>query len=112
MIRHEVKVTADQEARLAAKAAERGVTVSRLLVESALAGGADAAAAAVKAALASEFFAVVRVLGKIGVNVNQLARAANATGDVPPAAVHALDAITRVCDRLQGLIDDVDQGAA
>lgn len=109
LVRHEVKVTADQEARLTAKAAARGVTVSRLLVESALAGGADAAA--VKAALASEFFAVVRVLGKIGVNVNQLARAANATGEVPPAAAHALDAITRVCDRLQGLIDDVEKGA-
>ena len=53
---------------------------------------------------------MVRVLGKIGVNVNQLARAANATGDVPPAAAHALDAIRRVCGRLQGVIDDVGRG--
>lgn len=105
---HKVKVSADQEARLAAKAAERGVTVSRLLVESALAGGADAASA--KAALAADLFSIMRVLGKIGVNINQLARVTNATLEVQPATVHALDAMARVSDRLNRMLDDLDQG--
>ena len=85
--RHVVKVTAEQEARLVARASEAGWTVSRLLVESALAGGADAATA--RAELAGEMFRVVRMLGKIGVNINQLARATNATGEVQPGPRHA-----------------------
>lgn len=103
-----MRVTADQETRLAAKAAERGVTISRLLVESALAGGGDAAAA--KAALASDLFGVMRVLGKVGVNINQLAKVTNATGEVQPATVHALDAIARVSNRLDVFLDDLDEG--
>src|SRR3954468_10626534 len=63
-ITHKVRVSEDQEARLVERASARGITVSRLLVESALAGGADAAAA--RAHLAGEMFRVVRVLGQIG----------------------------------------------
>ena len=103
---HKVKVSQDQEARLAARAGERGITVSRLLVESALAGGA--AAAATKAEMAGEMFRVVRVLGKVGVNVNQLAKVANATGSVPPEAVHALAALARTTDRLNGVLDELE----
>ena len=102
--RHVVKVTAEQEARLVARANEAGWTVSRLLVESALAGGADAATA--RAELAGEMFRVVRVLGKIGVNVNQLARATNATGEVQPATAATLEALRRLCDRFDSVLDD------
>ena len=103
---HKVRVTREQETRLAAKAAERGVTVSRLLVESALSGGADAAAA--KAALAGEMFRIVQLLGKVGVNINQLAKVTNATGEVQPATVHALSAMGRVCERLEGFLDELE----
>ena len=103
---HKVKVTADQEARLTERAGQRNITVARLLVESALAGGADAAAA--RAHLAGEMFRVVRVLGKIGLNVNQLAKVANATGSVPPEAPAALAALERAANRLTELLADVD----
>lgn len=100
---HKVKVSADQEARLVERANARGITVSRLLVESALAGGADAAAA--RAELAGEMFRISRLLGRVGLNINQLAKVANATGSAPPEARHALDAMTRVCDRITELLD-------
>ena len=106
-ITHKVRVSADQEARLVERATARRITVSRLLAESALAGGADAAAA--RAHLAGEMFRVVRVLGQIGVNVNQLAKVANATGSVPPEAPHALAALARATERLTALLDDQDR---
>ncbi len=74
---HKVKVTPEQEERLILRAAERRITVVRLLVESALSGGADAAKA--KSELAGELFRITRLLGKIGVNINQIARVTNAT---------------------------------
>lgn len=102
---HKVRVNQDQELRLSARAAEQGITISRLLVESALAGGADAAAA--KGALAGEMFRMARLLGQVSNNVNQLARVANATGQIPPAVPAALDALTRSLGRLDGFLEDV-----
>lgn len=102
-VTHKVKVSAEVEARLVERAGARGITVSRLLVESALAGGAEAAAA--RAELASEMFSLMRVIGRIGLNINQLARVANATGSVPPETRHALDAMGRASDRLTALLD-------
>jgi hypothetical protein len=105
---HKVKVNPDQEARLVAKAGERGITVSRLLVESALAGGADAAAA--KAQLAGELYRITRVVGKVGVNVNQIARATNATLEEQPSTRAAMDAIVRLTERLELFLADVEGG--
>lgn len=96
-------MNAEVEARLVERAEARGITVSRLLVESALSGGADAAAA--RAELASELFSLMRVIGRIGLNINQLAKVANATGTVPPETRHALDAMARTSDRLTALLD-------
>jgi len=103
---HKVKVTPEQEQRLAARAEERGITVSRLLVESALAGGSEAAKT--KAVLAGELFGISRLLGRLGVNVNQIARATNATRRVQPETAAALEATVRVCHRIEGFLDDVD----
>jgi len=104
---HKVKVTPEQEQRLVLRAGERRITVARLLVESGLAGGADAAKA--KAELAGELFRVSRLLGKIGVNVNQIARATNATLEGQPELVGALAAVGRVCARIETLLDDVER---
>jgi len=103
---HKVKVTPEQEERLILRAAERRITVARLLVESALAGGADAAKA--KSELAGELFRISRLLGKIGVNVNQIARATNATLEAQPETAGALQAVGRVCARIETLLDDVE----
>lgn len=105
-VTHKVTVTADQEARLLAKAAERNITVSRLLVESALAGGADVAAT--RAEFAGEMYRTVRMLGRVGLNVNQLAKVANATGSVPPETPAALAALERATGRLEQLLADSD----
>jgi len=103
---HKVKVTPEQEQRLVARADERGITVSRLLVESALAGGAEAAKT--KAVLAGELFGISRLLGRLGVNVNQIAKATNSARRVQPETAAALDATVRVCHRIEGFLDDVD----
>lgn len=106
LIRHVVKVHPDTEERLLLRAAPRGITVSRLLVESALAGGADAADR--KAELAGELFRLSRLVGKIGVNVNQIARATNATLEEQPETFAAMAATTAVCERIAALLDDVE----
>ena len=93
-VRHVVKVSAEQEARLVEVANAQGVTVPRLLVESALSGGPGEAAA--RRAVAGELFGLQRALGAIGVNLNQLARSANSTGyleESTAASLQRLDLI-------------------
>lgn len=104
-IRHVVKVHAETERRLVLKAAERDVSVARLLVESALAGGADAARA--KAELAGELYRVTRAVGKIGVNVNQIARATNASREAQAETAEAMREVQELCARLNRFLDDV-----
>lgn len=103
LVRHVVKVSVEQEERLVEAATGQGVTVPRLLVESALSGGPGEAAA--RRAIAGEVFGLQRALGAIGVNLNQLARAANATGHLEeslPASLRRLDAVTI---QLQAFLD-------
>ncbi len=104
---HKVKVTPEQEERLILRAAERRITVARLLVESGLAGGADAAKA--KSELAGELFRISRLLGKVGVNINQIARATNASLEAQPETGGALQAVGRVCARIETLLDDMER---
>ena len=104
-VRHVVKVHQEVEDRLVAKAAERHVSVAELLVDSALSGGAEAAA--VKHELVDELWRVVRVLGKVGVNVNQIARVTNATLETQPHTAAAMEATARTCARIDALLDDL-----
>lgn len=105
---HKVKVSEDQERLLLLLAAQHGnVSVPRLLVESALAGGSQAAVA--KADLAGELFRITRFLGKVGVNVNQIARATNATGETQPETAAAMAAVQRVCARIEDLLVELEQ---
>lgn len=106
---HKVKVTAEQEARLVARAEERGITVARLLVESALAGGADAAK--LKSEMWGELFRNTRLLGKVGVNINQIAKVTNATGETQPETAAAMDAVSRVVARMEALLEDLEGGS-
>jgi hypothetical protein len=108
-----VKVTEEQEARLVELAGARGITVARLLVESALAGGAGAAA--VQAELVAEVLRLGRALGKVGVNVNQIARATNATGEHQDHTVAVMAELQRVCARVDavcGALDGTGTGTA
>jgi hypothetical protein len=55
----------------------------------------------------NELLAVSRLLGRLGVNVNQLARLSNATGAVHPGAGAALEAVARVAARLEVLLGEL-----
>jgi len=87
------------------------VSVPKLLVDSALAGGSETAAAnaSVREALVTELFGVHRLLASIANNVNQVARVANATGAVPREAEAVLSAARRAPDRIDGLVDQMSE---
>jgi hypothetical protein len=103
---HRVKVTAEQEARLVELAGARGITVARLLVESALSGGAESAIQ--RAAVVTELSVLGTALGRVGVNLNQIARVTNATGEVQPATEATLAAVREVAARLEAVLDALD----
>ena len=81
--KHEVKVTEAEEASLVVTAARHQVTIPRLLVMSAL-DRSDEITAADKRELLVELFTLHRLLGNMANNVNQIAKAVNSTGDLPP----------------------------
>lgn len=109
--RHVVRVTPAEEAQLLVLALRYRVSVPKLLVDSALAGGSEAASAnaSVRQALVTELFGVHRLLANIANNVNQVARVANATGAVPSEAEAVLSAARRAADRIDGLVDQMSE---
>lgn len=76
---HKVKVNEEEEAALVARSTEQGVTVARLLVESALSPEPGETATDRRNAL-EMFFRIERLISNIASNVNQIARVANTTG--------------------------------
>ena len=90
----QVTLTATEQQQLRERAAGLGVSVPRLLVESALAGVETPAD---RRAWIAELFELRRLLATIANNVNQLARTANTTGELPAAA------------RLSGTLAEVDE---
>lgn len=85
------------------------VSVPKLLIDSALAGGAANAAAnaSVRDELLTELFKAYRVLAGIANNVNQIARATNATGEAQAETSATLAAVRRTAERIDGLIDQL-----
>jgi len=104
---HRVKVTAEEAAALAQRAEERGVSVPRLMVETALADPARSETAAERQEAMVELFAVRRLLAAVSNNVNQLARQANSTGQVPAEAAATIAAARRLAGRIDGAIDEL-----
>ncbi len=90
-----VRVADDEHDRLAAKAGEVGLSIPRLLVESALAEGTVTGTE--RRAEMVELFEVRRLLATVANNVNQLARLANTAGEVP------------VGQRLETAVEDVKE---
>jgi hypothetical protein len=89
-----VKATEGERDELRARAAELGVSVPRLMVEAALDGGSLTATERRQEMV--ELFEVRRLLSTVANNVNQLARLANTSGEVP------------VGERLERTLADVD----
>jgi hypothetical protein len=74
-----VKLTEEERDQLRAKAAEVGVSVPRLMVESALSGVETPTD---RRRLVAELFETRRLLATVANNVNQLAHSANISGQV------------------------------
>ena len=102
--RHEVKVTPQEEARLLMVAQSQGVTVSRLLVESALAGERGETATE-RAGLITELFAVHRTWAGVANNVNQIAKKLHGTGELAAEMDVVLGEARAVMARVDALID-------
>jgi hypothetical protein len=75
----QVKLTEAERDQLRAKAAELGVSLPRLMVESALSGIETPTD---RRRMIAELFEVRRLLATVANNVNQLARSANISGQV------------------------------
>ncbi|WP_244307953.1 MobC family plasmid mobilization relaxosome protein [Kineococcus rubinsiae] len=97
-------VTPEEEGTLARLALAQRVTIPRLLVESALSAQASETPTERRNALA-ELFAVHRLLAAISNNVNQIARATNATGEVGEDLAATLRAVRRTAERIDATVD-------
>ena len=102
--KHEVKVSEAEEAQLVVAASRHGVTVPRLLVMSAL-DRSDEITAADKRELLIELFTIHRLLGNMANNINQIARAVNSTGDLPPQTGAVMTALWSTMQRVNREID-------
>lgn len=100
-----VKASDAEAARLEELAAGAGLSVPRLLVESTLVGGR--ASVGERAAVLAELVALSRAVGRVGVNVNQIARAKN-SGESPVGTADALAAVREVAARLSAVLAELD----
>lgn len=109
--RHIVRVTPEEEGQLHALALQYKVSVPKLLVDSALAGGASAAAtnASVRHEVIAQMFSTYRLLAGIANNVNQMAKATNATGDVQAEMVVTLAKVREVAERIDAFVDELSE---
>jgi hypothetical protein len=101
---HKVKVSPEEEGKLARLAGAQHVTIPRLLVESALASESSETPTQRRQAMA-ELFALHRLLAAVSNNVNQIARATNATGEVQPETAVTLAKVREVAVRIDEAID-------
>ena len=108
--RHEVKVTAEEEARLVVLSKQQRVTIPRLLVSSALSRDTARITVEQQRELLTELFALHRLLGNMANNVNQVAKAVNSTGDVPPQTPHVYNAAFNAIRRVNETIDKLSLG--
>ncbi len=105
--RHVVRVTPEEEAQLLTLALRYRVSVPKLLVDSALAGGSEAASenAAVRHAVITELFGLHRLLANIANNVNQMTKALHGSGELPPQTGEVLAAARRAAERIDAVLD-------
>ena len=101
--RYIVKVSAAEDAELCARAELSGVTVSRLLFESAMVAGVVTDAD--RKAVVAEFFAIRRVMAGAANNVNQVAKYANTEGVFPAEAAEVVAEYRLMVPRLRAVLD-------
>jgi DNA replication initiation complex subunit (GINS family) len=105
MHRHEVKVSPEEEAKLLALAEKHRVTIPRLLIAAALSEESESPSE--RRDQFMQLSALQRLVGAVANNINQSARHANATGQVPAEAAasiaHAKSVIIRIDRHLADL---------
>lgn len=101
-----VRVTDAQHQALIERASGIGVSVPRLMVEASLAG--DGQTVSERQGLVVELSVAKRLTAAIGNNLNQLARAVNATGERPDELSVTLEATRRVMGRLEAAVRALD----
>lgn len=102
--RHVVRVSPEEEGMLLRLAKAQHVSVPRLLVESAIAAEAGETVTQRKQAMA-ELFTLHRLLAAISNNVNQMAKATNATGELHAELRSTVAAVKRTAERIDDAID-------
>jgi hypothetical protein len=102
-----VKVSAAEKAAITAAAAAGGVTPARLLREAALADDEIAASSEDLRDLITELFQAQSALRAVSHNVNQMTRAANATGELAENTAHTLAATRRYATRIGDIVEVV-----
>ncbi len=108
--RYSVRLT-DGENTLVSSAAEAaGLSVPHLIAETVLLSltRRDRLALSDRRALAGELAALRRYLRAVGVNVNQVARVANSTGQMAPEVVPTAEAVRRAVARLEAVLRDLE----
>lgn len=117
-VSQQVWLTATEKRRLRQRAAALDVTVPRLLVESALAGSEahDGGVGDVpggveivteRRRLMTELMAAHRTLAGAAVNMNQVARKANTTHELPSDFVAVFEDLRRLGGKLEGVVDQL-----
>ena len=100
---HRVKVTPEEEAVLQRMAAEHHITVPRLLIESTL--RETGPIASVTRDLVAELFAIRRVMSGAAVNINQIARAANAGVEARGELAGAIALMRTSVERIDAVVE-------
>lgn len=104
VVTHKVKANAEEEARLLQLAEAQRVSIPRLLMESALAVPVGETPTERRNAIA-ELYQVHRLLAATSSNINQLAKVANSTGDVPAEAAATIAAMRVTAAKIDGVVE-------
>lgn len=106
---YHVTVTPEEHAEIDRRATIHRRTIPHFLVESAMAEDSGLRASAKELdAVDTDVMWVLRQLGAIGNNLNQIAKVANSTGQIEPGLEPAIDRINELSSRVRQTVDAVD----
>ncbi len=103
-VQMQVRLSESEREQLRTIAAQQGVSVPRLLVEAALGAGESPAG---RRAVMGQLFELRRLLATVANNVNQLARLANISGEVPARSDGALRDVRDLMVRIDVALDEL-----
>lgn len=101
-----VKVNDEEFVQLTAMAEVQDISIPRLLMRSTFAGSSQSAAKL--SVLHTELRGAVRLLGRLGVLLNQIAAIANATGEMSPELNRTLSGMRDQQERLARVVDNLE----